>query len=133
MWCSTLNGIIRGAFPSSLVTLQRITLELSCGANVQGLNNAGIDCSNDVHASVQVCLGDTGFPCVRKASLHSRLTVPYKGNRQPHKYLLALTQVGHCMCIPIKLAEIRALTHGFLLGSPPLCEGCEAREGLVTA
>jgi hypothetical protein len=37
------------------------------------------------------------------------------------------------MCIPIKLAEIRALTHGFLLGSPPLREGCEAREGLVTA
>jgi hypothetical protein len=37
------------------------------------------------------------------------------------------------MRIPIKLAEIRALTHSFLLGSPPLREGCEARERLVTA
>ena len=113
--------------------MQRIAFELSCGANVQRLNNAGIDCGNDVHASVQVCLSDTGFPCVRKASLHSRLTVTHEGHRQPNKYLLALTQVGHCMCIPIKLAEIRALTHGFLLGSPPLREGCDAREGLVTA
>jgi hypothetical protein len=61
--------------------MQRITLELSCGANVQRLNNAGIDCRNDVHGSVQLCLRDTGFPCVRKASLHSRLTVTYEGHR----------------------------------------------------
>ena len=104
--------------------MQCITLELSCGANVQRLKNAGIDCRNDVHGSVQICLRDTGFPCVRKASLYSRLTVTYEGNRQPNKYLLALTQVGHRMRIPVKLAEIRALAHYFLLGSPPVREGC---------
>jgi hypothetical protein len=119
--------------PVSLLTRQRITLELSCGTNVQRLNNAGIDCRNDVHGSVQICLRDTGFPCVRKASLYSRLTVTYEGNRQPNKYLLTLTQVGHRMRIPIKLAEIRALTHCFLLGSPPLRQGCDAREVLITA
>ena len=104
--------------------MQRITLELSCSANVQRLNNASIDCRNDIYGSVQLCLRDTGFPCVRKASLYSRLTVTYEGHRQPNKYLLALTQVGYRMRIPIKLAEIRALTHCFLLGSPPLRERC---------
>jgi hypothetical protein len=113
--------------------MQCIALELSCGAHVQRLNNAGIDCRNDVHGSIQICLRNTGFPCVRKASLYSRLTITYEGNRQPDKYLLALAQVGHRMRIPIKLAEIRALTHDFLLGSPPLREGGDAREELVTA
>jgi len=103
--------------------MQRITLELRCGANVQRLNNAGIDYRNDIHGSVQFCLRDTGFPCVRKASLYSRLTVTYEGHRQPNKYLLALTQVGHRMRIPIKLAEIRALTHCFLLGFSPSARG----------
>jgi hypothetical protein len=112
--------------------MERIALELSCGANVQRLNNAGIDCRDDVHSSVQICLRDTGFPCVRKAPLHSRLTITYESNRQPNKYLLALAQVGHRMRIPIKLAEIRALTHGFLLGSPSLREGCDVTEAFVT-
>jgi hypothetical protein len=102
--------------------MQRIALELSCGANVQRLNNAGIDCRNDVHGSVQIFLRDTGFPRVRKASLYSRLTVTHEGHCQPNKYLLTLAQVGYRMRIPIKLAEIRALTHGFLLDSPPLRE-----------
>ena len=112
--------------------MQRSALELGGGANAQRLYNAGIDCRNNVHGSVQICLRDTGFPCVRKAPLHSRLTVTYEGNRQPNKYLLALAQIGHRMRISIKLAEIRALTHGFLLGFHPLREGCDAREELVT-
>jgi hypothetical protein len=47
-----LNGIVHGVFPFSLLTMQRLALELSCGANVQRLNNAGIDCRNDVHGGV---------------------------------------------------------------------------------
>ena len=39
-------------FPSSPLTMQRLALELSGGANVQRLNNAGIDCRNDVYDSV---------------------------------------------------------------------------------
>jgi len=106
-----LNGIVHGAFPSSLLTTQCIALELSRGAKVQRLNNAGIDCCNDVHGSVQICFRDTSLPCIRKASLYSRLTITYEGNRQSNKYLLALAQVSHRMRISIKLAEIRALTH----------------------
>jgi len=128
-----LHGVVHGVCPLSLATMQHIALELSCGANVQGLNNAGIDGGNDVHASVQVCLRNTGGPCVRKASLYSRLTVTYESNRQSNKYLLALAQIGYRMRIPIKLAEIRALTHGFLLGCPSRHQGCAAPEGLVTA
>jgi hypothetical protein len=100
--------------------MQCLALELGSGANVQRLNNAGINCRNDVHSSVQIFLRDTGLPCVRKAPLHSRLTVPHEGHRQADQYLLALAQVGYRMRIPIKLAEIRALTHGFLLDSPLL-------------
>ena len=37
------------------------------------------------------------------------------------------------MRIPIKLAEIRALTHGFLLRCPSRPQGCAAPEALVTA
>jgi hypothetical protein len=47
-----LNGIVHGAFPLSPLTTQRIALELGGGANVQRLNNARIDCGNDVHSSV---------------------------------------------------------------------------------
>jgi hypothetical protein len=73
--------------------MQRIALELSCSTNVERLNNAGIDCGNDVYGSVQVCLSNTGFPCVRKASLDSRLTVTDEGNCQPNQNLLAFAQV----------------------------------------
>jgi len=47
-----LHGIIHGAFPSSPLTMQRLALELGCGANVQRLNNPRIDCRNDVHSAV---------------------------------------------------------------------------------
>ena len=108
--------------------MQRVTLELGGGANVQRLYNARIDCRNDIYGSVQVCFRDPGFPCIRKAPLHSRLTVADKSHRQPNKYLLALAQVRYSMRIPIKLAEIRALTHGSLLDSPSRRQGRDARE-----
>jgi hypothetical protein len=98
--------------------VQRLALELGCGTHVQRLYNARIDCRNDVHSSGQIRLSNTGFPRVRKVSLHSRLTVADKGNGQPHKDLLALAQVGHGMGIPVKLAKIRTLTHGFSLALP---------------
>src|SRR4029450_2474803 len=95
-----LNIMVNIELSSSLLTMQRIALELGGGANVQRLNNAGIDCRNNIHGSVQICLRDTSFPCVRKAPLHSRLTVTYEGNRQPNKHLLALAQVGDGRRIP---------------------------------
>jgi hypothetical protein len=107
--------------------VQRLALELGCGTHVQRLYNARIDCRNDVHSSGQIRLSNTGFPRVRKASLHSRLTVTDEGNCQSYKDLLALAQIGRCMCIPVKLAEIRALTHGFSLALP-LCRRATMRE-----
>ena len=47
-----LNGIVHDAFPSSLWTTQRLTLELGFGANVQGLNNPRIYCRNDIHGMI---------------------------------------------------------------------------------
>ena len=49
---ATLNGIVHGAFPFSPLPMQGIALELGGGTNVQRLNNARIDCGNDVHSRV---------------------------------------------------------------------------------
>jgi hypothetical protein len=79
------------------------------------LDNPGIHCGNDIHGSIQVGIGNPGFPCVRKASFHSRLTIADHGYGQPHEDLLTLTQVGYGVGITIELSEVGSFRHGPLL------------------
>ena len=86
--------------------MQRIALELSCGANVQRLNNAGIDCRNDVHGSVQLCLRDTGFPCVRKAPLHSWIAKAHHRDGKAHEHFFTLGEALDGMRVLIEGSKV---------------------------
>jgi hypothetical protein len=84
------------------------------------LNNPGVHRGDDIHCAIQVWVRNSCFPCVRKASFDSRLTVPHHSYGQAHKNLLALAQIRHGMGITVKLSKIGPITHGFLLMS---CDG----------
>src|SRR5205823_12765723 len=47
-----------------------------------------------------------GFPCVRKAPLHSRIAKPHHRDRQTDKHLFPLGETGHRMRITIELAKV---------------------------
>lgn len=83
---------------------------------MERLQNAGVNRRNDIYSTVQVVLRDTRFPCVRKAAFDSRLAVTHKGHGEAEKHFLALAQAGYRVRVSIKLAEIRAFTHGLLPG-----------------
>ena len=88
-----------------------VDTSIACGG---AGNFGGIDGRDHIHGTVEVCLRDARLPCVRKASFDSWLAVTHEGDCQPHEDLFTLAQVGHGMCITIKLPKIRALTHRFL-------------------
>jgi hypothetical protein len=89
--------------------------ELRFGADIERLNNPSVHCGDDIHCAIQVWVRNSCFPCVRKASFDSRLTVPHHSYGQAHKHLLALAQIRHGMGITVKLSKIGPVTHGFLL------------------
>jgi hypothetical protein len=91
------------------------TFELRFGADVERLNNPGVDRRDHVHGAIQVSIGNPGFPCVRKASFDSRLTIAHHGHGQAHEDLLAFAQIGHRMRIAVELPEISPITHSSLL------------------
>jgi len=108
------HSIVHGFCLSSPCPTECLALELRFGTHVQRLDDPGIDGRDHIHGTVEVCLRDARLPCVRKASFDSWLAVTHEGDCQPHEDLFTLAQVGHGMCITIKLPKIRALTHRFL-------------------
>jgi hypothetical protein len=79
------------------------------------LNNPGIHGGNYIYRTIQVSVSNSGFPCVRKASFNSRLTIPHHGHRQSHEDLLTLAQIGHGVCIAVELSEVGFFRHRLLL------------------
>lgn len=100
-----------------LCLLVRRPFELRFRADIERLDNTGVNRCNDIDSAIQIFFRDSGFPCVRKAAFDSRLTVAYAGHGQPHKHLLALSQVIHRMGIAVKLSKIGPLSHKGLLSS----------------
>jgi len=95
----------------SLFRTSRILGELRFGSDVGRLHDSGIHGRDDIHCAVQVVVGDPGFPCVRKASLHSVLAVPSEGHSEPHEHLLPLAQVVDSVSLSIEFSKIRPLRH----------------------
>jgi hypothetical protein len=86
--------------------------ELRFGADIERLDDAGIDSGNDIHGTVQVMVGHTGFPCVRKATFDSRLAISDHGNGESHKDLLAFGQIGDAVRVAIELPKVGLVGHG---------------------
>jgi hypothetical protein len=57
------------------------TFELRFRTDVEGLNNASIHCGNHIHSTIEIACRNTRLPCIRKASLDSRLAVAHHGYR----------------------------------------------------
>ncbi len=100
--------------PLALVR-QSIPFYLGFGAHVERLDNPGVHGGNHVSRTIQICLRDISFPCVRKAPFHSRLTIADHGNGQSHKDFFAFREIWHRMRITVKCAKVGSLTHHVLL------------------
>jgi hypothetical protein len=106
--------------PVSAVSVVGGTLELRLRADIERLQNARIDSGDHINGTIQIVFIDSGFPCVRKAALDSRLTVARKGNGEPHKYFFTLAEVRCRVGITVELAEIGFFAHHVLLADTRL-------------
>ncbi len=89
-----------------------LAFELSFGADIERLQNPGIDGGNDIYRTVQIGVINPCFPCVRKAAFHSRLTIANHGDGKAHEDFFAFTQIVDRVSIAIELPEISSLNHG---------------------
>lgn len=109
-------ALIGALYSDEALRLRTLAFELGFGADIEGLQNACIDCCDDIHSAVEIGFVNTRFPCVRKASFHSRLAVAHHGDGQTHEYFFALTEICSGVSIAVKLTEISSLDHGL---TPP--------------
>jgi hypothetical protein len=98
--------------------------KLRLGPKVRRLHDPGIHRRDHIHGAVEVVIGDPGFPCVRKASLHSILTVARQRHGEPHERLLPLAQVAGRVRVAVELAKIAPFGHGLLLSPFGPRPGC---------
>jgi hypothetical protein len=97
-----------------------LAFELGFGADVERLQNPCIDSCDDIHSAIEIGFVDTRFPCVRKATFHSRLAVAHHGNGETHKYFFALAEIFNGVSLAVKLPEVSSLNHGL---TPPDKDG----------
>ncbi len=110
--CHQIRGKVSFTAALQLASfIEFLTFELCFGANVEGLQNPCIDGRDDVHGTVEIGFVNARFPCVRKASLHSRLAIAHHGNGEAHQHLFALGEVVDGVCIAIELAKISPIAH----------------------
>jgi hypothetical protein len=74
---------------------------------VEGLENASVDRSDQVHCGIELFFGQSCFPCVRKAPVHSGITVARHCDGQTKKNLLSFTEAFNGMSVTVELPEIR--------------------------
>jgi len=101
------------------VRLQSTTLWLWLGSLldslIQGLQNTRIYGGDYVNCSIQLFLGHSRFPCVRKAAVHSRIAKPHHRDGETDEHLFPLAQALYCMRVTIKGTKV-----GFLQVTAPL-------------
>ena len=76
---------------------------------IQGLQNPRIHRGNYVHSRVQLFLGHSRFPCVRKAPLHSMIAKPHHGDGETDQHLLPLGETLHGVSVAVKCTKISFL------------------------
>lgn len=73
---------------------------------IERLHYPRIHRGNYVHRGVQFLLGHSRFPCVRKASVHSRIAEPHHRDGETDEHLLAIGQALDRMRITVKRSKI---------------------------
>jgi len=78
-------------------------------ALIQRLQNARVDGRNHIHRRVQFFLRHPRFPCVRKASFHSRVAQSHHRNGQADEHLFAVAETFDSMGVTVEGAKISFL------------------------
>jgi hypothetical protein len=73
---------------------------------IQRLENSRVHRRDDIDRRVQFFFGHAGFPCVRKAALHSRIAKPHHRHGEAHEHLFALREASYRVRIPVECPEI---------------------------
>ena len=73
---------------------------------IQRLQNSSVHSGDHIDCGIQLFLGHSRFPCVRKAALHSRVAEAHRRDRQPDQYLLPLAKTLHRMGVAIKSSKV---------------------------
>ena len=76
---------------------------------IQRLKHARVNGSNDIHRCIEFFLGHARFPCVRKATIHSRIAQPHHRNGEANQHLLSFSETVDRMRITIEGSKIRSL------------------------
>jgi len=81
---------------------------------IQRLQNTRIHGGNYIHRRIQFFLSHSRFPCIRKATFHSRIAEPHHRHGKTHEHLLAFGETFDGMGVMIELAKVSFL-HGVSL------------------
>jgi hypothetical protein len=73
---------------------------------IQRFHDARVDGGNDIYGGIQFFLGQSRFPCVRKAPGCSRLAVARHRDGKPDKNSLSLIYRNDAMRITVKFAKV---------------------------
>jgi hypothetical protein len=80
---------------------------------IERLKHSSVHRRDDVHRRVELFFGHSRFPCVRKATIDSRIAKPHHRNGKTDQHLFPLGKALDCMCFTIKGPKI-----GFLQDRP---------------
>jgi hypothetical protein len=78
-------------------------------ALIERLQDTRIHRGNHVHRRIQFFLGHSRFPCVRKASFHSRIAEAHHRHGKTHEHLLAFSETFDGVSVTVKGAKISFL------------------------
>ena len=86
-------------------------------ALIQRLQHPCIDRGDHVHRRIEFFFGHACFPCVRKATIHSRIAEPHHCDCEADQHLLALGEAFDGMRIAVEGSKISFL-HGSCSSQP---------------
>ena len=73
---------------------------------IERLQHAGVHRGDHIHSGIQLFFAYPRFPCVRKASIHSRVAQPHHCNGEADEHLLALGEALDCVGITIECSKV---------------------------
>jgi hypothetical protein len=80
---------------------------------IQGLKHARVHRGDDVHRRIEFLFRHASLPCVRKATIHSRVAQPHHRNGEANQHLLSFSETVDRMRITIKSSKVSFLqSHG---------------------
>jgi hypothetical protein len=76
---------------------------------IERLEHSRVYGGNHVHSRIEFLFGHARLPCVRKATIHSRITEPHHRDCKTDEHLFPFSKTFHCVGIAIKGSKISFL------------------------